>query len=245
MTAAGQARPWQVLADELDAVFGYLEGLADAFAAAVTAAGHSYSRADLAQLRPAIFDGLDRFRDLAVGSGIVPAEALLADTPHWMEWWWRRAGGEPELLRVNLDANAPDFFDFPNDEWFTSPAAGNGRNVAGPYVDYACTNEYTFTISVAARHNQRSLGVIGMDVPCAHVERRAMPALAALPAATALVNREGRVIAANHAALPPGHRVDRHTTAAPASAAAGKAASFEPVATLTGWSLVHIELPAR
>ena len=65
-------------------------------------------------------------------------------------------------------------------------------HVTGPYVDYACTNQYTFTLSVHVYHDDRPPGVAAMDIPVDQLERRIMPALCAETAPCALLNANGR-----------------------------------------------------
>jgi hypothetical protein len=176
---------------ELDDVFAGLHELGDAFGALVPE-----RLADLETLRPAILALLAAHADLITGAGVVTRPGLLADAPRWLEWWW---GPGPDLLRVNLDPAAPDFYDYTSTEWFeaTEPC------MAGPYVDYACTNEYAITLSVPVP----GLGVAGADVLVANLERRVVPALLAFEKPVALTNAHGRVIASNAAALAPGLRL--------------------------------------
>jgi hypothetical protein len=61
-------------------------------------------------------------------------------------------------------------------------------HVTGPYVDYACTNQHTFTLSVHVYHDDRPLEVAAMDIPIDQLERRIMPALCAETAPCALLN---------------------------------------------------------
>jgi hypothetical protein len=128
---------------------------------------------------------------------VVTAPGLLADAPRWLEWWW---GAGPERLRVNLDPAAPDFYDYTTTEWYTASAPC----LAGPYVDFACTNEYAITMSVPVV----GFGVAAADILVASLERRVLPALVALDRPVALTNAAGRVIASNTPELTPGLRVD-------------------------------------
>jgi hypothetical protein len=199
------ARPAaEVLGDvvaELDRVFAGLADLGRAFGALT---GDPLRRADVATLRPAIFALLAAHEDLLTGAGVVTAPGRLADAPRWLEWWW---GAGPEPLRVNLDPAAPDFYDYTTTEWF----AATEPSMAGPYVDYACTNEYAITLSVPVP----GFGVAAADVLVANLERRVMPALTAIDRPVALTNAEGRIIAANAAELAPGLRVGVPPGAAP------------------------------
>ncbi|HET8756412.1 MAG TPA: cache domain-containing protein [Solirubrobacteraceae bacterium] len=181
---------------ELDRVFGALAELGAAFGAL---AGEPLRRSDVETLRPAIFALLADHADLVTGAGVVTAPGLLADAARWLEWWW---GAGPEPLRVNLDPAAPDFYDYTTTEWFAATAPCT----AGPYVDYACTNEYAITLSVPVPGS----GVAAADVLVTSLERRVLPALVALDRPTALTNGDGRIIASNDPDLAPGLRVDAH-----------------------------------
>jgi hypothetical protein len=258
--AAEIEQTWDALADEVERIFRHLQSTADAFAASFAArrGRGRYTLADLATLRPRIRASLDAFRDLAVGTGVVVAPGTLGDAAYWLEWWWRRRGdGAPESLRVNLDPQGPDFFDYVNNEWFAAPIKSAGRHVAGPYVDYACTNQYTFTLSVPVFHGQRPLGVAAMDVPCDQLERKIMPALCADPAPRALLNAHGRVIAASGAyAVPAVSPVSTAPVAWTASAAlpapggrgigeaeavtASPSAALSRLCDVAGWTLVRL-----
>lgn len=239
MTTSPSERAWASLADDIERVFQSLRGTAAAFAASYAARPGPYTLADLASLRPRIHETLDAFGDLAIGTGVVAAPGLLRDAPYWLEWWWRPGDGTPEPLRVNLDPDGPDFFDYFNDEWFEVPIRSGDPHVAGPYVDYACTNEYTFTLSVPVHHDTRHLGVAALDVPCDRLERRIMPALCAEPSPRALLNPDGRVIAASTAAAAPG---DRLTTWRDETDPV-RSGALTRLCALTGWTVTL--LPRR
>jgi hypothetical protein len=184
--------------DELAAVFDALDSLGVAFArlAATTA---PLARDDVATLRPAILALLAAHPGLVTGAGIVTAPGLLVDAPHWLEWWWTSGRAGPEPLRVNLDPDAPDFYDYTTTDWFAATEAC----MVGPYVDHACTNEYAVTLSSPVA----GVGVAAADVLVASIERRVLPALTALDRPAALTNADGRIIASNAAPLAPGLRV--------------------------------------
>lgn len=179
--------------DDLDHVFAGLHNLAREFA---ELDAEPLRRADVETLRPQILALLAAHADLITGAGVVTRPGLLADAPRWLEWWW---GPGPDLLRVNLDPAAPDFYDYTTTEWF----AATEPHMAGPYVDYACTNEYAITLAIPVP----GFGVAGADVLVANLERRVMPALMAIDRPAALTNAHGRVIASNTAELAPGLRM--------------------------------------
>jgi hypothetical protein len=191
------ARPAaEVLGDVVGELGHVFAGLADLGRAFGTLPGAPLRRADVETLRPEIFALLAEHEDLLNGAGVVTAPGLLADAPRWLEWWW---GPGPEPLRVNLDPAAPDFYDYTTTEWF----AATEPTMSGPYVDYACTNEYAITLSVPVP----GFGVAAADVLVANLERRVLPALVAIDRPAALTNGDGRIIASNAAALAPGLRV--------------------------------------
>jgi DNA-binding FadR family transcriptional regulator len=230
-------RIWSALADDIERVLAALRETAAAYRASVVG---RYTLVDLAALRPRIHATLHAFGDLAVGTGIVTAPGVVADAPYWLEWWWQQRDGTPEALRVNLDPNDPDFFDYTTEEWFDVPVGGRREHIAGPYVDYACTNQYTFTVSVPVFDGSRPLGIAAMDVLSDHVERRIMPALCAGPAPQVLLNANGRVIAASRAEPAPGARLSGRRGRATA-----RSDALARLCALTGWTVVTLPRAAR
>jgi DNA-binding FadR family transcriptional regulator len=207
VTPKAAERAWAGLVDDIERIFRDLRDAATAFEASVAARPDGYALGDIAPLRPRIRATLDAYRGIAIGTGIVVAPGVLHDAPYWLEWWWRRADGDPEALRVSLDPDGPDFFDYTSNEWFDVPIRHGRAHVAGPYVDYVCSNEYAFTLSVPVYHDRRPLGVAAMDIPVDLLERRIMPALCATSAPRALLNASGRVIAASVADALPGDQL--------------------------------------
>jgi len=204
---AGDGAARALLADvaaTFDRIFTALAPLATEYCGLVEARGAALVRDDLAALRPHIFALLADQGALVAGAGLITRPGTLADSRYWLEWWWTRASGTPEALRVNLDPAAPDFFDYTTAEWFTTPERTLDRHVSGPYVDYACTNEYALTAVVPVHLAGRLIGLAAADVPVARLERQVLPALLALPRPMALVNDAGRVVAAASPTLSPG-----------------------------------------
>ncbi|MGC4111129.1 MAG: GntR family transcriptional regulator [Nocardioides sp.] len=230
---------WTRLSDDLSAIFAALRLLADDYLASYRGHEAGYQLTDIAALRPRIADILDDFSELAVGTGVVPAPGVLADAPYWLEWWWREPAGAIRPLHVNLDPDEPDFFDYPHNEWFDVPVSRRSPHVAGPYVDYVCTNEYTFTLSVPVHDGDQVLGVVAADILCDRVEQLVMPTLCAEEAPAALVNADGRVIAATTASVEPGVPLPSSAvrTAGRDRPADGGLAELRAV---TGWDVVPL-----
>lgn len=194
--------------EELDSVFAALDGLGAQFGALVAGRETELRIEDLESLRPTILGLLAAHKELIKGAGIVTAPGLLADAPRWLEWWWMTRRGAPEALRVNLDPAAPDFYDYTTTDWYSTPRQTRLARAAGPYVDYACTNEYAITLSSPVwSADDAMVGVAAADVLVASLERRLLPALAALDRPAALTNTDGRVIASNSCSLLPGQRL--------------------------------------
>lgn len=142
-----------------------------------------------------------------VGAGLVAAPGALGGAGHWMEWWHRGRGGDGPVRRLEavLDPAADDFYDYTRLPWFAVPRDTGSRHVTGPYVDTLCTTEYTltFTVPLLAR-GREFLGVVGADIVVGWLERRLLPLLHRAAGPAALVNGEGRVVAANRADLVAG-----------------------------------------
>jgi hypothetical protein len=176
-----------------------------ALTAAARAARRSLRRADLATLRPLVAQVLARHRGLAAGAGVVLAPDALADAPRWIDWWWADRGiGQ---LEVDLDPGSAEFYDYTTTEWYREPARTGRPCIAGPYVDYICTHEYTFTVSVPVQDEGRFMGVAGADILAGEVERMLLPGLSRLGRAgrpAVLVSGDGRVIASSTASVLPG-----------------------------------------
>ncbi|MFE4963522.1 hypothetical protein [Streptomyces sp. NPDC056660] len=160
----------------------------------VAAQGRRPVTADLAALRPGLHLRLLR-QELVSGVGFVAAPGLLGDVPAWLEWWQSDAGGDVRPLLLDLDPRTSAYSDYTHWDWFTLPRDTGRRAVAGPYVDYLCSDEYSLTLSAPVERAGRFLGVAAADVYLRHFEAAALPLLRALPGPARLVNARGRVAA--------------------------------------------------
>lgn len=164
-------------------------------------------RDDLLDVRGAISDVLRAHPGLVAGCGVVPSRNLLADAPYWMEWFWSVPDRDPEALRVNLEPLAPDFFDYTTADWFVTPQRTRERHIAGPYVDYVCTNEYATTLALPVEAKGEFVGIVALDVTVTGWESRILPVLRSIGEPVTLTNASGRVIASTSALQSPGRRI--------------------------------------
>jgi Methyl-accepting chemotaxis protein-like, first PDC sensor domain len=179
-----------------DAALGLLQ--------AAGAAGRPVRTADLEPLRPLAARVLAAHQGFIAGAGVVLTPGILADAARCLEWWWSTPGGEVSKLAVDLDPDSPECYDYTTTQWYREPGHTGQPAVTGPYVDYICTREYTFTVSVPLLSGGRFAGIAGADILADEVERLALPALARLPRPAALVSGNGRVIASNTTRALPG-----------------------------------------
>lgn len=196
------------LTDTLDGVFAALEDLRTAVETALAAPNPR--TADLAAIDAPSIAAVEGGDALVVGAGYAAAPGILADSTYWLQWWSdydRPATRTARRLHVELDPAGELFRDYTELGWFSVSARSGSRHIAGPYVDYMCTDQYTLTFSVPVRRAGRFAGIIGADVYADDVERLAMARMTRHPGPCALVNGSGRVVAAVHTDLAPGQRM--------------------------------------
>lgn len=194
----------------LETVIGELHTLVGRLGQLHEADGRSLVVDDLAALRPTILSIIEAHEGLVIGAGLVAGPDLLADAEHWLEWWSTPgAPAKPEPLRVNLEPDAQNFFNYANTSWFASAAETREPLLSGPYVDHECTNLYTATLSAPILLEDEFRGVAAADLSLARLEALLMPSLRALPTEAALVTTEGRVIASSDPAMISAGRLPR------------------------------------
>ena len=228
------------VAEEFDRIYAELVPIGARFAT-LTDRYDRITREQLATLRPMLFAMLATHRELVAGTGVFTVPGLLADADHWLEWWWTRPSGSPEALRVNLDPAAPDFFDYTTADWYATPLATSQRHVAGPYVDYACTNQYALTVALPIGARRGLVGIAAADVLITRLEERVLPTLRNLQHPAVLVNSRGRVVVSSSPDYAPGELLVDGSV--PAGATAGRRRS-QAEAT-TGWQVLGVPARAR
>jgi hypothetical protein len=221
----------QVLARVLD-----IGAAADAIAATARAAGQPLRRDDLAALRPLVAGLLRDHPELAAGAGLVLAPGALADAPRCIEWWWADQPGQVSPLHVDLDPESAEFYDYTTTEWYREPERTGQPSVAGPYVDFICTRQYTFTLAAPVCCAGAFIGVAGADILAGQVERLVLPGLAGLGGTAVLASGHGRVIASNRPSILPGSALARQPGAARLVPVAGP--GDRPAGRLLPWTLL-------
>jgi hypothetical protein len=158
--------------------------------------GRELRAADLEGLRPLLFSELTH--PLA-GLGFIAVPGLLGDEPWYLEWWQPTPSGTPVQLIRDLNPASSAFYDYTHWDWYTGPSSGAERTICGPFVDYLCTDEYGFTLSVPVSLQGTFIGVAAADMLLRSFEAAIAPALRRIPVAALVVNGAGRVITANTA----------------------------------------------
>jgi DNA-binding FadR family transcriptional regulator len=206
---SGSEHVLRVVVGDLERIFGELDRLAGEFAALQQQGTQPLLVDELAGLRPSIFSILESHGDLVSGAGVVVRPGLLGDVERWLEWWSVTSpGARPEPLRVNLEAGAPDFYDYLPTDWFANPLRTLEPTMSGPFVDHACTNMYAVTLSVPVLAGGEFAGVAAADVLISSLERKVMPELLRIEEPAALTTGEGRVIASSSPAVLSGERLE-------------------------------------
>ncbi|PKQ33137.1 MAG: hypothetical protein CVT61_17775 [Actinobacteria bacterium HGW-Actinobacteria-11] len=125
------------------------------------------------------------------GAGFIAAIDLLTDAHSHLAWW--QGEDRRQLVLASQSLNKENI-DYSALEWFRVPMATGEPHVAGPYVDYLCSDEYTITIAVPAEVDGARIGVAGLDLLVSAVEQDLTPRFAALGCEVTLTNGVGRVV---------------------------------------------------
>ncbi|HEY6492809.1 MAG TPA: cache domain-containing protein [Trebonia sp.] len=236
--AAG-ARVREVLED----VFRHASSIGSAFATqrrTCLAAGGVLTPDRLAVVREVIWRQLGLL-PAADGAGVVAAPGVVDGRRRHLEWW-RRTGSEEGTaggyarIRLNLDPESIDLYDYLDMDWFTVPRREGRRHVYGPYIDFSCADGYVVTMTApvfdAGGGQPEFLGVAGADVRMSRLEPELLAILRAVPEPAVLVTAERRVVAANTPRWISGTRLAR--LPAPGD---GSFAAVTAVGADSGWLL--------
>ena len=196
----------------VDDVTAAAEGIFDSLGSMATAmrnawnAERRFTAAEIAGLRPHIYEQLDRQPPFD-SAGYVLAEAALADEPRHLEWWHRAPHNSYLPLILTLEPGAADCYDYYSMEWFVAALTARRRFASGPKIDLPCADVYIITFAYPVVVDGTVLGVSAADVALSRFESRLRPPLQRLRAPAVLVNRERRVITSNHPAWTSGEKL--------------------------------------
>lgn len=135
------------------------------------------------------------------GAGFIAAHDSLADVPSHLAWW---QGPQRARLTLANQAINKGNIDYSELEWYRVPMLTGQAHVAGPYVDYLCSDEYTITVAAPVRVDDEFVGVTGLDLLIDTVERDLTPQLAAPGTAITIINSAGRVVVSTNRRLATG-----------------------------------------
>ena len=135
------------------------------------------------------------------GAGFCAAETVVTEG-NPLAWW---QGPDRALLASSTFGPGQAAIDLQRLEWFRVPAETLERHVAGPFVDYLCSNEITLTSALPVVLDGRFVGVLCADVLVASIENLLLPLLQTFEGA-AIVNSSGRVVVSAHHAYETGDR---------------------------------------
>jgi hypothetical protein len=139
----------------LEEIFGRITPIAAAFAAqrhACLAARTELTPDRLTGVRETVWHQLGLL-PAADGAGIVAAPGVVAGRERHLEWWQRTASGADTAdgysrIRLNLDPESIDLYDYLDMDWFTVPRAEGRRYVYGPYIDFSGADRSILALTI-------------------------------------------------------------------------------------------------
>jgi hypothetical protein len=197
--AAG--REARALAGRVEEVGGWVEATVGALADEVARqlSGRRPRRSDLA-IEQHCRALLEQREVPLAGAGFVAQTGALHDAPYWLEWWTANPDigiGSCRRLAADTDPSSVGFRDYTELPWFVTPRETGAIQVTGPYVDYVCTDQHTLTVTQPVIVGSTFMGVAGVDLLAATVERLLGADLDTATGVHVVVNRVGRVVAAS------------------------------------------------
>ena len=243
----------------LEGVFWPVTAIGDGFVAQrrnCLAAGAALTPDRLSGMREIIWHQLSLL-PAADGAGIVAAPGVIAGKDRHLEWWQRTDGGTDGFarIRLNLDPQSVDLYDYLDMDWFTIPQRSGRPYVYGPHIDFSCADRYVVTMTVPvtdasspdhgaagarAADEREFLGVAGADIRMSHLEPELLAILRSVPVPAVLVTAERRVVAANTPHWISGTRLPRLPMAGD-----GDFAAVTAIGADSGWLLAAASPPPR
>jgi hypothetical protein len=189
----------------------------------------------------------------ADGAGVVAAPGVVAGKQRHLEWWQRTTaadGGQDGFarIRLNLDPESVDLYDYLDMDWFTVPRKLGKRYVNGPRIDFSGADRYVLTLAIPvfadgvpgagagdghrATSEREFLGIAGTDIMMSHLEPELLAMLRPIPVPAVLVTGERRVVVANTPRWIPGTRLGQLPAASD-----GTFAAVTEIGADSGWLL--------
>ena len=125
--------------------------------------------------RPLVAGLLRKHAGLAAGAGVVLAPRHGGRCAPLHRVVVGRPSAQIVPLEVDLDPESAEFYDYTTTDWYREPERTGAPTLAGPYVDFICTHEYTFTLAAPVRRAGRFIGVAAADILATQVERLVLP----------------------------------------------------------------------
>jgi len=119
--------------------------------------------------------------------------------------WWQ--GPDTQPLASSTFGVGPGAVDLRRLEWYRTPELTGEAVIAGPFVDYLCSNEVTLTASLPVTLHDEFTGVLCIDVLVSTFERVFGPSISTTPHVT-IMNRGRRVVISSDVELNTGDRVN-------------------------------------
>ncbi len=214
------------------ALLGWVGPLADQVATAQRSGGLSRAGLD-ALVKPYALQTLTAAPVPLYGSGFIAAIDLLADAHGHLAWW--QGDDRRQLVLASQTVNKENI-DYSELEWYRVPMSTAQPHVAGPHVDYLCSDEYTITVAAPAEVDGNPIGVAGVDLLVSAVERDLTPRFTALGNdEITLVNAFDRVVISTDPRRATGDSVrDSELASLPRAACEGLALTVIVEKGLTG-----------
>lgn len=179
-----------------DEIFEVLQDWSPRLAAKIAAAQSGRDLTDSVLSRIVEADALEilrRHNGRFYGAGFCADSDLLA-SGNPLAWW---QGPDHSPLGSIVFDGEQVAIDMRRLEWFRVPQRTAHSHVAGPYVDYLCSNEITITSANPVVVDGRFAGVICIDVLVTDLEDLLAEPMAELGREVSLINSASRVVVTN------------------------------------------------
>lgn len=224
-----------------DTVFGRVAAWRGAFERQIGGARPSAAELD-ALVDEIVLPQFAESDNLIIGAGFVAAPGYPSDAEWHISWWLGQlntfgVGGAAPAMRRLLAVEDPEsesFRDYTALEWWRVPVQTGAQHIAGPYVDYLCTDEYTLTLTAPVYNDGSLIGMVGADLYVDDIESVLLPRLYELGTPTTLVNASGRIVASTDSHRATGSLLRSDGLAAALGASAAAAATAELARLLPG-----------